>query len=98
MRFAMIKIVGSRQANDSYEYESTIMELGGSAPWKSTFESQYEMISTMNAILARQKRDGDIRLFMNDIHAGGHYFFDVDLSEEPATPILRVPRQQMRFS
>jgi hypothetical protein len=80
----MIKIVGSRRPSGSYEYESTIMELGGSTRWKSAFESQDEMTSTMNAILARQKRDHDVRLFMSDIHAGGHYFFDVDLTEEQA--------------
>ena len=84
MRFAMIKIVGCRQTSGSYEYEATIMELGGSTRWNSAFESQDEMTSTMNAILARQKRDHDVRLFMDDIHAGGHYFFDVDLTEEQA--------------
>jgi hypothetical protein len=84
MRFSMIKIVGTRQDNGSYEYESTITELGGSTPWKSTFESPYAMISTMNAILARQKRDRNARLFLTDIHGSGQYFFDVDLTEEQA--------------
>jgi hypothetical protein len=48
---------------------------------------KHEMTSTMNAILAREKRGRDVRLFMNDAHAGGHYFFDVDLTEEQAASL-----------
>ena len=52
MRFSMMKVIESRMENGLYEYESTIMEIGGSTPWKNIFESQYEMVSILNVILA----------------------------------------------
>lgn len=42
------------------------------------------MVSIMNAILATQKRERDVRHVMSRIHDGGHYFFDVDMTEEQA--------------
>ena len=84
MRFSMVKVVGFRRGKGSYEYESTIMETGGSTPWKNSFENQYEMVSVINAILAKQKRERDVRSVMSTIHDGGHYFFDVDMTEEQA--------------
>lgn len=84
MRFSMMKVIGSRRGKGLYKYESTIMETGGSKPWKNSFESQYELTSIMNAILATQKHERDIRRVMSKIQDGGHYFFDVDVTEEQA--------------
>lgn len=84
----MMKVVGSRRGTGQYEYESTIMETGGSTPWKNSFESQYETVSFMNVILSTQKHERDIRRVMSKIHDGGHYFFDVNMTEEQARPWL----------
>lgn len=60
------------------------MEKGASTPWKSFFDSEYEMLSIMNDVLARQKGDKDIRHVLTAIRGGEHYFFDVDLTFEQA--------------
>jgi hypothetical protein len=84
VRFSMLKISSSKQSDGDYQFESMIMEKGASAPWKNTFESEFEMVSIMTDILARQKRDRDTRHVLNRIHGGEHYFFDLDLTEEQA--------------
>lgn len=84
MRFSMLKISSSKQSDGDYQFESMIMEKGASAPWKNTFESEFEMVSIMTDILARQKRDRDSRHVLYRIHGGEHYFFDLDLTEEQA--------------
>jgi len=81
MRFSIVKVVGLRRRQGLYEYESTIIETGGSTPWKYSFESQYEMVFVMNSILAKQKRERDVRSEMSTIHDGGHYFFGSRASE-----------------
>jgi len=63
------------------------METGGSTPWRNSFESQYEMVSIMNAVLAAQRCERDVRRVMSKIHDGGRYFFDVDMTEEQARPL-----------
>jgi hypothetical protein len=42
------------------------------------------MITVINGILARQKRGGDARQWLNEIRDGYHYFFDLDLTPEEA--------------
>ena len=58
------------------------METGASAKWTNTFESEGEMITIMNGILARQKKQGDVRRVLGQIRGGGFYFFDLDLTRE----------------
>ena len=86
MIFALLKISGSRTGDHSYVYSSTIMEMGASAKWTKTFESESVMIATLNDILAKQKRRGhcDIRYALNKIRDGEVYFFDLDLTREEA--------------
>jgi hypothetical protein len=61
------------------------MEMGASPKWTNNFESEDEMITVMNCILARQKKeDGDVRQFLNEIRGGDHYFFDLDLIPDEA--------------
>jgi hypothetical protein len=84
MIFALIKIGGTRHGNHSYAYYSVIMEMGASTKWSNIFESEDEMITVMNGILARQKRGGDARQWLNEIRDGYHYFFDLDLTLEEA--------------
>lgn len=98
MIFALVKISGSRDGNHSYAYYSMIMEVGASAKWTNAFLSEEEMIAVMNGILARQKKGGDVRYFLNKIRDGEHYFFDLDLTSEEAealgwkrTPITMNP-------
>jgi hypothetical protein len=80
----MIKISSLKEPDGSYKYESMIMEQGASAPCKQPFESEYHMVSTMNDILARQRRAVDVRHLLSNIQQGEHYFFDVDLTERQA--------------
>jgi hypothetical protein len=42
------------------------------------------MLSLMHDIVARQKRDRDLRLILGKIHEGEQYFFDVELTQEQA--------------
>lgn len=84
MRFSMLKISGSKQNDGNYVYESMIMEKGASTPWRTTFETEFEMVSLMTNILARQRRDRDARHVLSSVHAGEHYFFDLDLTEKQA--------------
>ncbi len=84
MKFPLVKVSGLKESDGDYRYQSMIMEKGASTPWTTVFESEYEMVSTMNAILARQKRDRDIRHLISTNPTGKHYFFDVELPEEQA--------------
>jgi hypothetical protein len=84
MIFALIKVCGTRQRDHGYGYYSVIMETGASAKWSKAFESEDEMITVMNGILASQKKNGDVRQFLNEIRYGHHYFFDLDLTSEEA--------------
>lgn len=95
MRFSMIKISGLKQSDGDYLYESMIMKMGASTPWKNTFESEFEMISIMTDILARQKRDRDTRHVLSMIHGGEHYFFDFDLTEEQAETLGWQPAEDV---
>ena len=60
------------------------METGASAKWTNPFESEDEMITVMNGILASQKKGGDVRRLLNKIRDDCHYFFDLDLTSEEA--------------
>lgn len=84
MNFSMVKICGSRHSNGDIRYESMIMEKGASERWKNTFESQYELVSIVNNILARQKKRRENGRFLTTIQDETHYFFDLDLTEEQA--------------
>lgn len=87
MTFALLKISGSRTDNHSYVYSSTIMEMGASARWRKTFESESAMIATVNCILSRQKKltdVGDVRHALSKIRDGEFYYFDLDLTTEEA--------------
>jgi hypothetical protein len=42
------------------------------------------MVSIVNVILATQRRERDIRRVMSKVHDRGHYFFDIDMTEEQA--------------
>lgn len=84
MRFALVKISGSRLGDQIYTYRSTVMEMGGSDKCTNTFEGEREMIETMNGILAKRKRLGDVRRVLDQIKEGGFYFFDLDLTREEA--------------
>jgi hypothetical protein len=84
MNFSMVKICGTKQSNGEIRYESTIMEKGASTPWKNSFESQYELVSIMNHILARQKKARDVRHVLSAMDDGTHYFFDLDLTGKQA--------------
>jgi hypothetical protein len=95
MKFSMIKISGSKQRDGDYLYESMIMEMGASTPWRNTFESEFEMVSIMNDILARQKRDRDIRHVLSMVHGGEHYFFDLDLTEKQAEALGWQPALEL---
>jgi hypothetical protein len=63
------------------------MEMGASPKWTNTFESEGEMITIMNGILARQKKQGDVRRVLGQIRGGGFYFFDLDLTREEAVSL-----------
>ena len=84
MKFSLVKIRGLKESDGDYKYHSMIMEKGASTPWTNVFESEYEMVSTMNKILARRKRDRDIRHLISTNPTGEHYFFDVELTDEQA--------------
>ena len=84
MKFSMLKITGWRDRRGDYKLESTLMEMGGSTPWKCSFESQHDVLSIISTIAARQKGNPDIRYMLGKAHEGEHYLFDVDLSEEQA--------------
>ena len=60
------------------------METGASAKWTNTFESEGEMIAIVNGVLARQKRQSDVRSVLDKIRDCGFYFFDLDLTTEEA--------------
>jgi len=64
MIFALVKIGGTKHRDHSYAYYSVIMETGASAKWTNPFESEDEMITVMNGILASQKKGGDVLLTM----------------------------------
>ena len=89
MRFSMLEISGSRQGTGAYNYESIIMERGASTLWKNSFESEYEMVSIMNNVLARQKGVRDIRHVLSSVRGGEHYFFDVDLTPDQEVNAVR---------
>ena len=84
MIFALVKIGGTKHRDHSYAYYSVIMETGASAKWTNPFESEDEMITVMNGILASQKKGGDVRRLLNKIRDDCHYFFDLDLTLEEA--------------
>ena len=84
MIFALVKIGGTKHRDHSYPYYSVIMETGASAKWTNPFESEDEMITVMNGILASQKKGGDVRRLLNKIRDDCHYFFDLDLTPEEA--------------
>lgn len=84
MRFSMIKISSLKERDGSFKYHSMIMEQAASTPLRRTFESEYHMVSTMNDILARQRRAVDVRHLLSNIQQGEHYFFDLDLTEKQA--------------
>jgi len=84
MIFALVKIGGTKHRDHSYAYYSVIMETGASAKWTNPFESEDEMITVMNGILASQKKGGDVRRLLNKIRDDCHYFFDLDLTPEEA--------------
>ena len=84
MKFSLVKISALKESDGDYRYQSMIMEKGASTPWTNVFESEYEMVSTMNAILARQKRDRETRYSISTNPTGEHYFFDIELTEEQA--------------
>ena len=67
MIFALIKIGGTRHGNHSYAYYSLIMEKGASPKYTNIFESEDEMITVINRILARQRKGGDVRQFLNEM-------------------------------
>jgi hypothetical protein len=75
---------GSIVRNHTYAYRSVIMEMGASAKWTSIFESEGEMIAIVNGVLARQKRQSDVRSVLDKIRDCGFYFFDLDLTTEEA--------------
>src|SRR3974377_2430521 len=95
MKFSMIKIRASKQTDGDYLYESMIMEMGASTPWRNTFESEFEIVSIMNDILARQKRDRDIRHVLGRVLEGEHYFFDLDLTEVQAETLGWQPAVEL---
>ena len=99
MKFSMVKISCSKQMDGDYIYESMIMEKGASTPWKTTFASEFEMISTITDILARQKRDRDMRQVLSRIHGGGEcYFFDLDLAEGQAKALGWQPAREAELT
>ena len=84
MIFALVKIGGTRNRDHSYTYYSVIMETGASAKWTNPFESEDELITVMNGILATQRKSEDVRRLLNKIRDDCHYFFDLDLTPEEA--------------
>ena len=84
MKYALVKICGMKSRNHSYDYQSTIMEMGGSAKWTSSFKSEDEMIKVVNGILAKQRKHGDVRRVLDQIRDGGYNFFDLELSNQEA--------------
>ena len=84
MKVSLVKISALKESDGDYRFQSMIMEKGASTPWTNVFESEYEMVSTMNAILARQKRDREIRYSISANPTAEHYFFDIELTEEQA--------------
>jgi hypothetical protein len=84
MKFAMVKISRSRNANHNCGYSSMIMEIGASPKWTNNFESQDEIIAVVIRLLAKQKRSDDVHNVLHQITNGGYYFFDLDLTAEEA--------------
>ena len=84
MTFASVKISSSQPRNRGYTYSSTLMEVGASAEYFNSFQSEIEMIATVYDILTKQKRQDDLSRVLGQIRDGGYYFFDLDLTEEEA--------------
>jgi hypothetical protein len=91
MKFAMVKISRSRNANHNCGYSSMIMEIGASPKWTNNFESQDEIIAVVIRLLAKQKRSDDVHNVLHQITNGGYYFFDLDLTDKEAES-LGYPR------
>lgn len=72
MRFALVRICGSKRDKNDYSYSSLIVqsEVGLSLTGHKTFASKDEMIATMNGILSTQTWDGDIRHVLDKIEDG----------------------------
>ena len=88
MIFVLVSIRGFKQKDGSYLYESLITETNQSAvSWSSRFESEAEMIRTMNGILTRQREGSDVRNVLDAIKENGHQFFELDLTEAEATSL-----------
>ena len=96
MRFALVKIGGTRISGNQYQYRSTVMEKGASPKWTNTFDSEEELIEVMNRILAKQRTAGDVRLLIEKIRAGEHYFFDLNLTHEEAASLGWQPSTPTR--
>jgi hypothetical protein len=87
MIFTLVRISGFKQKDGSYIYESSINETYHSVLWSSRFESEAEMIRTMNGILTRQREGSDVRNVLDAIKRNEHQFFDLDLTEAEATSL-----------
>jgi hypothetical protein len=84
MKFAMVKIIGSKNRDHSHSYSSTFMEMGASPKWTTCFDSEDEMIAAVMLLLAKQKQPDGLNRVLNQIKNGGYYFFDLDLTAKEA--------------
>ncbi len=96
MKFALVKITGSKIDDHTHEYQALIMELGASSKWTYLFKNEDEMVEGMNRILARQNKRANIKRLLTQIRREGYYFFDLDLTQQEAESLgwKRTPVDQ----
>lgn len=79
-----LQISGSQQSDGSYRYKTLIRQERGGLAQTKTFESEDEMISTMNRIFASRKDDADVRRVLDRIKGGSHQWHNLVLTDEQA--------------
>jgi hypothetical protein len=85
MKFALIKINGSKSQNQNYVYSSTIMEMGASPKWTKSFKSENEIIDILSCLLSKQDRPDNVGQVLSKLRKNGeYYFFDLNLTHEEA--------------
>ena len=79
-----LQISGSQQSDGSYRYKTLINRETGGFAGNKTFESEDEMISTMNRLFASRKDDADVRRVLDRIKGGSHQWSPLALTDEQA--------------